>query len=66
LKALRFVGTYGTTAALRIPSCDIRIASSSAGGTFKSINIEETPGPSMKLLSLEIVSKTHYNNDESS
>jgi hypothetical protein len=57
------VGTYGTTAALRIPSCDIRIASSSAGGTYKHRRNSRT---SMKLLSLEIVSKTHYNNDESS
>jgi hypothetical protein len=30
------VTTYGTTAASRIPSCDMRSASSSAGGTCKT------------------------------
>jgi hypothetical protein len=33
-------GTYGTTAASIIPSCDIRSASSSAGGTCKYPHME--------------------------
>jgi hypothetical protein len=62
------VGTYGTTAALRIPSCEIRIASSSAGGTYKSINIEETPRTSNEAIIIGDCFKdcTIMNNDESS